>query len=102
MKVVRDCDVVAAGLWQRTNPQAEAGLWPSSHEGVIDPISGCGARADLSPMRGLIRLLRMNQTLEISPGPWREQPGTAPGGIVLAVLISSLFWAVCLKAALAG
>lgn len=44
----------------------------------------------------------MNQTLEISSGRWQEQPGTAPRGILLAVLISALFWAVCLKAALAG
>ena len=66
------------------------------------PFSGCGARTDLSPMRGLIRLLRMNQTFEIPTGDWKEQPGAAPGGILLAVLISTLFWTVCLKAALAG
>lgn len=99
---MRDCDVVAAGLWQRTIPEAEAGFWLQSHEVVMGPISGCDARADLSPMGGLIRSPPMNQTLEISSGRWQEQPGAAPGGILLAVLISALFWAVCLRAALAG
>lgn len=53
-------------------------------------------------MRGLIRLLRMNQTFEMPTGDWDKQPDAAPGGILLAVFISTLFWAVCLKAALTG
>lgn len=44
----------------------------------------------------------MNHPLEISRESWSEQPGAAPGGILLAVLLSALFWAVCLRAVLAA
>ena len=44
----------------------------------------------------------MNQMLQMTPGRWEEQPGAAAGGILLAVLISAVFWTACLKAALGG